>query len=94
MGYGQTELDKRVATAREKERVEAEKQADMMMEDEDDGDDTPLEPIRFEISNKEDLEKLRVFMKQHRRCRYIYEVDVSLSGLYTTYWLSLTIFRF
>lgn len=70
--YGQTELDKQIAAAREKEWAEAEKLADLMMEDEDDEDDTPLEPITFEISKKEDLEKLRVFMKQHRRCRYIH----------------------
>lgn len=69
--YGQTELNKETAATREKEHKEAEKLADLMVEDEDE-DDTPQAPVRFEISNKEDLEKLRVFMKQHRRCKYIH----------------------
>ena len=78
--YGQTKLDKQVLAAREKEREEAEKLADRMMED--DEDDTPLELIRFEISNKDDLEQLRVFMKRHRRCRYIHH---DMTGACFTY---------
>ena len=80
--YGQTELDKETAAALEKEHEEAEKQADLMVEDEAE-DDTPQEPICFEISNKEDLKKLRMFMKQHHRCKYFYHDMVGACFTYS-----------